>query len=57
MRFLAENGVEPDRLVSEGFGENQPIATNRTAAGRARNRRVEFIIVDPAGTENAAPVN
>ncbi len=45
-RYLVERGVEPERLVAEGYGEEQPIDTNETAAGRARNRRVEFVIVE-----------
>lgn len=42
-RFLVtKGGVDPSRLVAEGFGPDRPIETNRTAAGRATNRRVEF---------------
>lgn len=40
-------GVAPSRLESVGFGPDQPIETNRTAAGRERNRRVEFVITTP----------
>lgn len=40
--FLIGRGVEPTRLISLGFGENEPIAANDTAAGRAINRRTEF---------------
>ena len=47
MRYLVEFGIDASRLISEGHGETQPIATNRTRAGRAKNRRVDFIIVDP----------
>ncbi len=42
--FLAERGVESFRMVSEGFGEERPIETNSTEAGRASNRRVEIHI-------------
>lgn len=38
---LIQLGVAPDRLTAVGYGENAPIADNATAAGRARNRRVE----------------
>ncbi len=44
--YLIKKGVEPERLVSEGFGETQPIDTNKTRDGRAKNRRVEFNIVE-----------
>jgi OOP family OmpA-OmpF porin len=40
--YLATRGVESNRMMAEGFGEEQPIATNETAAGRAENRRVEL---------------
>jgi OOP family OmpA-OmpF porin len=40
--YLAQKGVEPSRMVSRGYGPDEPIATNATAAGRAQNRRVEL---------------
>jgi len=42
--YLAGAGVDAERLESKGFGPDQPIETNRTTAGRERNRRVEFVI-------------
>lgn len=42
--YLLNQGVRPVRLASIGLGESQPIATNETAEGRARNRRVEIIL-------------
>jgi len=42
---LVKNGIEPNRLVVEGKGEREPIATNMIASGRAKNRRVEFILI------------
>ena len=46
--WLIEHGVAADRLVSEGFGETRPVDSNKTKAGQAKNRRVEFNIVEPA---------
>ena len=43
--YLAQRGVDALRLTAVGYGEVQPVDTNRTDAGRKRNRRVEFIIV------------
>jgi outer membrane protein OmpA-like peptidoglycan-associated protein len=42
---LIKRGIAPDRLSTKGYGESKPIAPNKAPAGRARNRRVEFIIV------------
>jgi outer membrane protein OmpA-like peptidoglycan-associated protein len=44
--YLAGQGVDPDRLRAKGYGESRPIADNATAAGRAKNRRVELTRVD-----------
>jgi chemotaxis protein MotB len=45
VRFLQDEAkVPPDRLVASGYGENQPIASNRTSAGRAKNRRIELLL-------------
>lgn len=41
---LASSGVSGGRLVTRGFGESQPIASNATASGKAMNRRVEIHI-------------
>jgi outer membrane protein OmpA-like peptidoglycan-associated protein len=40
--FLVAHGVAPSQLTAKGFGPDRPVATNKTAAGRARNRRVEL---------------
>jgi OmpA-OmpF porin, OOP family len=41
-KYLEEHGVEPSRLETKGLGSSQPLDTNDTEAGRAKNRRVEF---------------
>lgn len=43
--YLEAKGVKSDRLTSEGYGESQPVADNKTADGRAQNRRVELQIL------------
>ncbi len=43
-KYLANKGIDVAKLEIEPFGESQPIATNETEEGRAKNRRVEFII-------------
>jgi chemotaxis protein MotB len=45
VRFLMEQGLAPDELSAEGFGPYQPIAANDTAENRARNRRIEIVLV------------
>jgi outer membrane protein OmpA-like peptidoglycan-associated protein/opacity protein-like surface antigen len=45
-RFLVNHGIASNRIRATGFGEANPIATNATAAGRAKNRRIEFIRID-----------
>lgn len=42
VNYLIKKGVEPNRFVTKGFGENQPAASNTTAEGRQMNRRVEL---------------
>jgi OmpA-OmpF porin, OOP family len=43
--YLIENGISPERLKSTGFGETKPIDTNKTAKGKANNRRVEVSLI------------
>lgn len=43
--YLVRSGISPNRLVAVGYGERRPIASNRKARGREKNRRVEFIIL------------
>ncbi len=42
--YLIKQGVDPDRIKAKGYGETEPIASNRSSQGRAQNRRVEFKI-------------
>ena len=42
--YLVSQGVNASRVEATGYGMNQPIATNKTAAGRQKNRRVEFTL-------------
>ncbi|MDP1918215.1 MAG: OmpA family protein [Myxococcales bacterium] len=45
---LVKSGVAAKRLIATGFGPTRPRATNKTAAGREQNRRVEFLILGEA---------
>ncbi len=48
---LIARGLSPARLVAEGLGADRPLATNDTADGRARNRRIEFHVVHGQGNQ------
>ncbi|MES2605285.1 MAG: flagellar motor protein MotD [Pseudomonadota bacterium] len=50
VRLFAKYGISPDRMAAVGYGEQRPIASNDTDAGRSRNRRVVLVIV--ANLEN-----
>jgi outer membrane protein OmpA-like peptidoglycan-associated protein len=52
-RWLAQHGVEPERLTAKGYGATRPVAPNITAYNRSRNRRVQFKIVRRAGASDA----
>ena len=43
--YLVSKGIERNRVYTEGKGESQPVADNRTKEGRAKNRRVEIEVV------------
>ncbi|HYQ14870.1 MAG TPA: OmpA family protein, partial [Polyangiaceae bacterium] len=43
--WLADKGVDPNRIQTRGAGSDEPIADNKTALGRAKNRRIEFKIL------------
>ena len=42
---MIDRGIDPNRIEFEGRGEQEPVATNKTEEGRAKNRRVEFVIL------------
>jgi OOP family OmpA-OmpF porin len=43
--YLVSKGIEPNRVYTEGKGEKQPVASNKTAEGRAKNRRTEIEVI------------
>lgn len=44
--WLVAKGIKADQLVAKGYGEEKPIATNKTKAGREQNRRIEVTVID-----------
>jgi OOP family OmpA-OmpF porin len=48
--YLVSKGIEKNRVYTEGKGEKQPVADNKTAEGRAKNRRVEIEVVGTRAT-------
>src|SRR5262249_31209837 len=53
--YLTTKGVDAKRLSSQGYGPDKPIADNKTAGGRTKNRRVEFNIVSSTKKPPPAP--
>jgi outer membrane protein OmpA-like peptidoglycan-associated protein len=54
-QWLVANGVEAHRLDVHGHGDTRPVASNKTAKGRAANARVELIIVEASGLSGLSP--
>ena len=50
--YLVQHGMDRSRLTAIGYGEEHPIASNATAAGRQKNRRVEIIILPQASGQS-----
>jgi uncharacterized repeat protein (TIGR01451 family) len=50
--FLVGLGIAPERLEWVGYGESRPIASNDTPAGRAKNRRTEFPVLNPEALQH-----
>ncbi len=44
-RFLIDQGVAPDKLSAAGYGEHDPVASNDSATGRKKNRRIELVLL------------
>lgn len=42
--YLIAKGVDEKRITSKGYGDTKPVASNKTTQGRAKNRRVEFVV-------------
>jgi outer membrane protein OmpA-like peptidoglycan-associated protein len=59
--FLGEQGVSLSSITAQGFGKAEPVATNDTAEGRQRNRRVEIVVngdaIGTSATATARPAN
>lgn len=55
VRFLIERGVRARRLEASGFADLHPMASNRTDAGRHRNRRVEIVVLRKSHTRQGGP--
>ena len=49
--YLVSKGIEKNRVYTEGKGEEQPVADNKTKEGRAKNRRVEIEVVGTRATK------
>jgi len=49
--YLVSKGIEKNRVYTEGKGEKQPVADNKTTDGRAKNRRVEIEVVGTRATK------
>ena len=53
--YLVASGVASDRLTAVGYGERRPVADNGNDTGRALNRRVEFVVLNPEAAMTTRP--
>jgi outer membrane protein OmpA-like peptidoglycan-associated protein len=44
--YLVKKGIDENRILAKGYGEKEPLASNDTEAGRAKNRRTEVKIIE-----------
>jgi len=51
VRFLQDAGIPPERMVASGRSEYDPVASNDTAEGRQKNRRIEIMLIDKSLTD------
>ena len=49
MQYLISQGLKPDLVSAQGFGDTKPVASNDTAKGRSQNRRVELSLAGSSG--------
>jgi len=55
--YLSQQGIGQTIVATTGYGENQPVATNGTAAGRQQNRRVELVVSGEPASSSSCPAN
>ncbi|HUC66265.1 MAG TPA: OmpA family protein [Stellaceae bacterium] len=55
MQFLISQGVRPEMVAAQGFGESDPVASNDTPQGRAQNRRVVLSVGGEAAEGSSVP--
>lgn len=51
VRWLSEHGIDPSTLEARAYGSQRPVASNDSAQGRAKNRRIEILVKDKAHAE------